>query len=62
MVGTPGTVRGVTGTDCSEGAPGPYAFPAVTVNVYGMPFSSPATEHDKEAVAHWYDPGLEVTR
>jgi hypothetical protein len=43
MVGAPGTVAGVTLFEAADAAPVPSAFVAATVNVYAVPFASPAT-------------------
>lgn len=43
FVGAPGTVRGVTGFDGSDGGPLPTMFTATTVNVYVTPFVRPET-------------------
>ena len=42
--GAPGTAAvGVTGADGSDGAPEPFAFAAVTVNVYEILYDRPVT-------------------
>jgi len=42
-VGAPGTFSGVTCADAVDAAPVPFAFAAVTENVYARPFVSPLT-------------------
>jgi hypothetical protein len=42
-VGAAGTLAGVTALDGAEAGPAPTAFVATTVNVYVVPFVSPAT-------------------
>jgi len=42
-VGAPGTPAGVTAFDGFDAGPVPFAFVAVTVNVYAVPFVSPLT-------------------
>ena len=37
------SATGVTGADAAEVAPGPWAFVALTVNVYDAPFTRPLT-------------------
>src|SRR4051812_25343065 len=43
LVGGSGTVRGVTASDCSDGALVPSAFVAVTEKRYACPFVRPGT-------------------
>ena len=42
-VGAPGTVRGVTAGLAADATDVPFALVAVTVNVYAVPFTNPAT-------------------
>jgi hypothetical protein len=60
-VGASGTPAGVTDEDGAEAGPGPIAFVAVTVNVYGTPFVSPVTVHEVVALVQVTPPGLAVT-
>jgi hypothetical protein len=41
--GTPGTVLGMAAADAGDAAPGPFAFVAVTRQVYDCPFVNPPT-------------------
>jgi len=41
--GADGTVLGITAADAVEAAPVPFAFVALTVHVYDLPFVSPPT-------------------
>ena len=43
LVGAPGVVTGVTDADVVETVPVPTALVALTLNVYGVPFSKPVT-------------------
>jgi hypothetical protein len=52
---------GVTGALGAEGGPFPVALVAITVKVYGVPFVSPVTVHDVDAVVHVAPPGVAVT-
>ncbi len=47
-VGAPGTATGVTDPESRESAPSPTAFVAATAKVYGVPFDSPTTGHDRD--------------
>ena len=63
MVGAPGTVNGVTGSDAALGAL-VTPFDAVTVNVYDVPLVKPLTMISP--LPAWFKvpvipPGLEVT-
>ena len=60
-VGAPGTVEGTTDEDADDAELVPFAFVAVTVNVYDVPFVRPVTVHEVVAVVHWNEPGDEVT-
>jgi hypothetical protein len=61
MAGAPGIVAGVTLLDAADGKPVPFAFVAVTVNVYAVPFVRPATMIGLAAPADVMPPGLDVT-
>jgi hypothetical protein len=60
-VGAFGTPTGITDDDAVEAEPVPDALVAVTVNVYETPFVRPVTVQVVVAVAHWNEPGDEVT-
>jgi len=54
--------RGVTGLDATDGGPGPIAFEATTVKVYGVPFVNPDTTHDSGPLVQLHvPPGDPVT-
>jgi len=60
-VGAPGTTAsGVTDEEGAEGDPGPLAFIALTVNVYGVPLVRPWTVHEVVEVLQVRPPGDEV--
>jgi len=61
LVGAPGTADGTTAEDGAEAALVPFAFVAVTVKVYEVPFVRPITVHEVVDVVHVKPPGLEVT-
>ena len=46
VVSMTGAGVGVTAADAADGAPGPTAFAAATVNVYAVPFVNPDTDTD----------------
>ena len=48
VVGSPGTVRGVTADDAAETIPVPAALVALTRNVYAVPFVKPVTVAEAE--------------
>ena len=60
-VGAFGTPTGITDDDAVEPEPVPDALVATTVNVYETPFVRPVTVQVVVAVAHWNEPGDEVT-
>ena len=60
-VGRTTTADGVTAAEAVEATPVPALLVAVTVNVYGVPFVSPVTQHDKPADVHVFPPGDDVT-
>ena len=59
--GAPGTADGTTAEDGAEAALVPFAFVAVTVNVYVVPFVRLSTVQLVVAVVHVSPPGDEVT-
>ena len=59
--GAPGTADGMMAEDADDAELVPFAFVAVTVNVYDVPFVRPVTVHEVVAVVHWNEPGDEVT-
>ena len=58
--GAPG-VPGMTADEAPDEGPVPAAFAARTVNVYGLPLSSPVTLQEVARVVHVAPPGLDVT-
>ena len=60
-VGRTTTADGVTAVEAVEGPPVPALLVAVTVNVYGVPFVNPVTQHDRPAEVHVLPPGDDVT-
>ena len=61
LVGTPGTVAGVTADDAVEAEPVPTLLVAVTVKVYAVPLVNPVTEIGLVAPVPVKPPGLDVT-
>ena len=61
MTGAPGAPAGITAAESAEAPPGPAAFFAVTMKVYGVPFVRLRTVHERAAVRHAKPPGEEVT-
>jgi hypothetical protein len=63
MVAVGGTTTGdgVTAAEAVEAAPVPPAFVARTVNVYGVPLVSAATQQDVPTVEQVLPPGEDVT-
>ena len=61
MVGASGTVVGVTALLVAEEMLVPYAFVAVTVNVYAMPFESPVIIIGDDPPVAVNPPTFEVT-
>ena len=61
MVGASGTVAGVTALLVPEEILVPYAFVAVTVNVYVVPLVSPVMVMGDAPPVAVMPPGLEVT-
>ena len=59
--GAPGTADGTTAEDGAEAALVPFAFVAVTVNVYEVPLVRPVTVQLVVAVVQVNPPGEEVT-
>ena len=60
MVGAPGTVAGVMLFDAAEGKPEPTKLEATTLNVYTVPFISPATVRGLAVPLAVNPPGVDV--
>ena len=60
-VGAVGTVTGVTALDSADGRLVPIAFVAVTVNVYAVPLTRPATAIGELVPVTVAPPGSPVT-
>jgi Na+/proline symporter len=61
IVGAFGTVAGVTALDALDGVLVPFAFVAVTVKVYAVPFESPVTVIGDDPPLAKNPPVFEVT-